>query len=69
MRRVNKAPAGCAVLGPGPGLSQSMAEAASDALAGLPAMLSRALPPEACKHDVELHHYHKYPAKAHLLSA
>ena len=37
-------PAGWAVLGPGPGLSQSMAVAASASLAGLPAALSDVLP-------------------------
>lgn len=34
------------MLGAEPGLSQSMAEASSDGLAGLPAMLSGALPPD-----------------------
>ena len=43
---VGDAPAGSTVLGAEPGLSQSMAEASSDGLAGLPAILSGALPPD-----------------------
>jgi hypothetical protein len=40
------APAGSTVLGAEPGLSQSMGEASSNGLAGLPAILSGALPPD-----------------------
>jgi len=40
------APAGSTVLGAEPGLSQSMAEASSEDLAGLPAILSDALAPD-----------------------
>ena len=43
---VGDAPAGSTVLGAEPGLSQSMAEASSHGLAGLPAILSGALPPD-----------------------
>lgn len=39
---------GRAVLGPEAGLSQSMAEAASEPLAGLPAALSDVLLPDTC---------------------
>ena len=43
---VGDVPAGSTVLGAEPGLSQSMAEASSDGLAGLSAILSGALPPD-----------------------
>jgi len=43
---VRDAPPGSTVLGAEPGLSQSIAEASSDGLAGLPAILSGALPPD-----------------------
>ena len=40
------APPGSTVFGAEPGLSLSMAEASSDGLAGLPAILSEAPPPD-----------------------
>ena len=43
---------GRAVPGPATGLSQSMAVAASAPLAGLPAILSDVLLPDACAHVI-----------------